>query len=100
MAAQEMDRENNSYIAYPVVFGEIVEREVAPVLAHAEEVPPSRSSEALLRERKVRVFTCLFIMSMFATTYHYRKPLNHYIFSRTVPKDPPIPLPRVVPPVA
>ncbi len=98
--AREMDRENNSYIAYPVVFGEIVEREVALIPVHAVEVPPSRSSEALLRERKVRVFTYLFMMSILATTYHYRKPLSHYIFSHTIPKDPPIRSPRVVPPVA
>jgi hypothetical protein len=100
-AAREMDKENNSYIAYPVVFGEIVEREeVAPIPIHAEDAPPNRSSEALLRERKVRVFVYLALMSMLATTYHYRKPLSHYVFSRTVPKDPPIPSPRVVPPVA
>ena len=99
-AARQMEIEDNSYISYPVVFGEIVEKDVVLIPVHAEEVPPIRSSEALLRERKVRVFTCLFIMSMFATTYHYRKPLNHYIFSHTIPKDPPIIPPRVVPPVA
>ena len=98
--ARSMDKDNNSYIAYPAVFGEIVEREVVPVPIHVEDVPPSRSSEALLRERKVRVFVYLALMSMLATTYHYRKPLSHYVFSRTVPKDPPIPSPRVVPPVA
>jgi hypothetical protein len=95
-----MDRENNSYIAYPTGFREVVEREVVPIPIHAVEVPPIRSSEALLRERKVRVFAYLALMSMLATTYHYRKPLSHYVFSRTLPKDPPIPSPRVVPPVA
>ncbi|WP_316356069.1 hypothetical protein [Candidatus Neptunichlamydia sp. REUL1] len=99
-SAREMDRENNSYIAYPAVFGEIVEREVALIPVHTLEVLPIRSSEALLRERKVRVFAYLALMSMLATTYHYHKPLSHYVFSQTLPKDPPIPPPRVVPSVA
>ncbi|QVL56077.1 MAG: hypothetical protein KFB95_02410 [Simkaniaceae bacterium] len=96
-AAREMDRENNSYIAYPVVFGEIVEKEA--VLVPDVEVPQGHSSEAL-RERKIRVVTYLFMMSILATTYHYRKPLSHYVFSHTIPKDPPLIPPRVVPPVA
>jgi len=96
--ARSMEAENNSYISYPVVFGEVVEKEV--VLIPAVEVPPSQSSEVLPRERKLRVFAYLFMMSMVATTYHYRKPLNHFLFTRTIPKDPLIPPPRVVPPVA
>ena len=95
--AREMEAENNSYISYPVVFGEIVEKEA--VLVPDVEVPQGHSSEAL-RERKIRVVTYLFMMSILATTYHYRKPLSHYVFSHTIPKDPPLIPPRVVPPVA
>lgn len=110
----EMEREYNPYILYVV---KLVDHGILGVAHRAESLehkgpeltsshvgsaPSSQglSSAAMMRERKLRVFAYLFMMSMLATTYHYRKPLSHYVFSHTIPKDPPLIPPRVVPPVA
>ncbi len=110
----EIERENNAYILYVVKLTDLailgVTRNVEPLEHKSPEStgshvgsPPSSqrlNSAAVLREGKLRVFAYLFMMSMLATTYHYSKPLSHYIFSRTIPKDPLTLPPRVVPPLA
>jgi hypothetical protein len=112
----KLEREYNPYVLYVVKLIdsgilavthdveplEYKRAEPQPALIHGDSSISSQGSDSMeaMRERKLRVFAFLFMMSVVATTYHYRRPLNHFLFTRTIPKDPLIPQPRVAPPVA
>ena len=97
-AAESMERENNSYVAFPVTYQgklphEFEEEVVIPVpdLGIPIDEPPQQPDAILerelekIREHKLKVFGTLFTLSVLVIITHYRKPLSHYIWR---PKPP------------